>query len=81
MSVLSVTCDICDDGKEIEGGWFEDYDDRHFCKKHWLEKQICDLTQQRDNKQKWLEETHLKGVWDMTAEIEKLQTELEALNG
>lgn len=79
MSVIAVTCDECGDDKEIVGQWYEDYDDRHYCQRHWLEKQICDLTQQRDDKQKWLEETHLKNVWDMTAEIEKLRTELDAL--
>jgi hypothetical protein len=75
---LQLKCDNCGKIDSAEN-FVSNYDGIDLCPKCDLELKIKDLKHDRDKKQRWLDETHLKDLHETDVKILELETELAKL--
>jgi len=76
---LTVKCDWC--GKEGKGDeFYHSGDGDDLCEKCNIENEINSLQRQIQDKEDWLESTHLKTLKEMKAHVKEKQLQLSKLN-
>jgi hypothetical protein len=80
MSKVTVKCDDCGLVLNAENAFFDSSEGLDLCEFHHIERRLTKALRERDEKQKWLEDTHLRDIKTMNEKISELRTRYAELS-
>lgn len=58
---------------------FQDYNLEYYCKKCYLKDKLANITQEYNEKEQWLRNTHLKHLEELQKKMNVLKTEISKI--